>query len=102
MSKEEAKSKKSRDEDELPSTVSFSGSFIGPGSQIGRFRIEQELGRGGMGIVYLAHDKKLDRPVAIKILPAQMLDNPVVRKRWKREAQLLASLNHPNIATIYE
>ena len=102
MSKEEAKSKKSRDKDELTSTVSFSGSVIGPGSQIGRFRIEQELGRGGMGIVYLAHDKKLDRPVAIKTLPAQMLDNPVVRKRWKREAQLLASLNHPNIATIYE
>jgi len=102
MSEAEAKREKSRGKEELPSTASFPGSRIGPGSQIGRFRVEHELGRGGMGIVYLAHDKKLDRAVAIKTLPAQMLDNPMVRKRWKREAQVLASLNHPNIATIYE
>jgi serine/threonine-protein kinase len=89
-------------EDRLASTASFSGSGMGAGSQIGRFRIERELGRGGMGIVYLAHDTKLDRPVAIKSLPAQLMGNAMVRKRWKREAQVLASLNHPNIAAVYE
>ena len=52
-------------------TRSFDGSTPGPGSQIGPFRIERELGRGGMGVVYLAHDTKLDRPVAIKSLPAE-------------------------------
>jgi serine/threonine protein kinase/Flp pilus assembly protein TadD len=102
MSEAEAKSEKSHNKEELPSTASFPGLGIGPGSQIGRFRIEQELGRGGMGIVYLAHDTKLDRPVAIKSLPAELTGNAMIRKRWKREAQVLASLNHPNIATIYE
>ncbi|MHC4681639.1 MAG: serine/threonine-protein kinase, partial [Planctomycetota bacterium] len=74
----------------------------GPGSQIGPFRIEQELGRGGAGVVYLAHDTKLDRSVAIKSLPAEVVANPKARSRFSREARLLASLNHPNIATIYE
>jgi len=89
-------------QDGLPPTASFSDSMRGPGSLIGPFRIEQELGRGAVGVVYLAHDTKLDRPVAIKSLPAEVMGNPLVRKRWKREAQLLASLNHPNIAAIYE
>ncbi len=89
-------------EDDLPPTASFSDSVKGPGSWIGPFRIEQEIGRGAVGVVYLAHDTKLDRSVAIKSLPGEVMSNPVVRKRWKREAQLLASLNHPNIAAIYE
>jgi serine/threonine-protein kinase len=83
-------------------TRSFDGSVVGPGGQIGPFRIEQELGRGGAGVVYLAHDTKLDRSVAIKSLPAELMENPKARTRFKREARLLASLNHPNIATIYE
>jgi serine/threonine protein kinase/tetratricopeptide (TPR) repeat protein len=83
-------------------TGSFDGSVLGPGSRIGPFRIEQEIGRGAVGVVYLAHDTKLDRAVAIKSLPLEVMSNPLVRKRWKREAQLLASLNHPNIAAIYE
>jgi len=83
-------------------TRSFDGSMPGPGSQIGSFRIERELGRGAVGVVYLAHDTKLDRPVAIKSLPAEVMSNPKVRSRFSREARLLASLNHPNIATIYE
>ncbi len=102
MSEAEAKSQKSHGKEELAPTASFPGSGIGPGSQIGPFRIEQELGRGGMGVVYLAHDKKLDRPVAIKSLPAELMGNAMIRKRWKREAQVLASLNHPNIAAVYE
>ncbi|MCP4259039.1 MAG: serine/threonine-protein kinase [Planctomycetes bacterium] len=83
-------------------TRSFDGFVLGPGGQIGPFRIEQELGRGAVGVVYLAHDTKLDRPVAIKSLPAELTENTNVRTRFAREARVLASLNHPNIATIYE
>ncbi|MHC4805245.1 MAG: protein kinase domain-containing protein [Planctomycetota bacterium] len=89
-------------EDEAPPTASFSNSVPGPGGQIGPFRIEGELGRGAVGVVYLAHDTKLDRSVAIKSLPAEVMANPKARSRFTREARVLASLNHPNIATIYE
>ncbi len=84
------------------STGSFGSSVFGPGGQIGPFRIEQELGRGAMGVVYLAHDSKLDRSVAIKSLPAELLEHTTVRTRFAREGRVLASLNHPNIATIYD
>ena len=83
-------------------TRSFDGSVKGPGEQIGVFRIEQELGQGAVGVVYLAHDTKLDRQVAIKSLPAEVMENPKARSRFRREAKVLASLNHPNIATIYD
>ena len=83
-------------------TRSFDGSTPGPGSRIGPFRIERELGRGGVGVVYLAHDTKLDRSVAIKSLPPEVTDNPKALSRFTREARVLASLNHPNIATIYD
>ncbi|MHC4190006.1 MAG: protein kinase domain-containing protein [Planctomycetota bacterium] len=100
MSEAEEKNDKRRGkEGDLP-TASFSGS--GPGGQIGTFRIERELGRGAMGVVYLGHDTKLDRPVAIKSLPAEVMENPKARSRFSREARVLASLNHPNIATIYD
>jgi len=83
-------------------TRSFDGLVKGLGAQIGPFRIEKELGRGGAGVVYLAHDTKLDRSVALKSLPVELMENPKARLRFSREARLLASLNHPNIATIYE
>jgi len=83
-------------------TRSFDSSVTGPGSQIGQFRIERELGRGAVGVVYLAHDTKLDRSVAIKSLPAEVMGDPKTRSRFSREARVLASLNHPNIATIYD
>jgi len=86
----------------IPPTASFDNSVPMPGNQIGQFRIERELGRGAMGIVYLAHDTKLDRTVAIKSLSAEVLENPAAISRFSREARVLASLNHPNIATIYE
>ena len=54
-------------------TRSFDGSVLGPGGRIGPFRIDQELGRGAAGVVYLAHDTKLDRSVAIKSLPAELI-----------------------------
>ncbi|MHC4542019.1 MAG: serine/threonine-protein kinase [Planctomycetota bacterium] len=92
-----------RPDDQGPGpTRSFDGSVTGPGSQIGPFRIERELGRGAVGVVYLAHDTKLDRSVAIKSLPAEVMANPKARSRFSREARLLASVNHPNIATIHE
>jgi serine/threonine protein kinase/Tol biopolymer transport system component len=69
--------------------------------QIGPYPIERELGRGGMGIVYLGRDTKLDRPVAIKVLPDLVTDDADRLARFEREARLLASLNHPNIAGIY-
>ncbi|MHC4484695.1 MAG: protein kinase domain-containing protein [Planctomycetota bacterium] len=98
---EERSDKQPGEEEDLP-TASYDGSAIVPGSQIGTFLIERELGRGGMGAVYLGHDTKLDRPVAIKSLPAEVMANPKARSRFSREARVLASLNHPNIATIYE
>ncbi|MHC4692961.1 MAG: protein kinase domain-containing protein, partial [Planctomycetota bacterium] len=102
MSESEAKDNKRRGDKEVPPTASFDAEGQGPGDKIGQFRIESELGRGGMGVVYLAHDTKLDRQVAIKNLPPGMITNPEVRSRLSREARILASLNHPNIATIYE
>jgi serine/threonine protein kinase len=71
------------------------------GSQIGVFRIDTLLGVGGMGEVYRARDTKLNRDVAIKILPTAFANDPDRLARFKREAQVLASLNHPNIATIH-
>ncbi len=102
MSEAEEREDNRSDEQELPTTASFDGLGKEPGSRIGQFRIESELGRGGMGVVYLAHDTKLERAVAIKCLPPEIMDNPKVRSRLKREAKLLASLNHPNIATIHD
>jgi serine/threonine-protein kinase len=102
MSEPEAKDNKRRGDKEVPPTAGFGVEGRGPGGKIGQFRIESELGRGGMGVVYLAHDTKLDRQVAIKNLPPEMIANPDVRSRFSREARILASLNHPNIATIYE
>jgi serine/threonine protein kinase/Tol biopolymer transport system component len=72
------------------------------GEKIGSFEIVSIIGRGGMGVVYLAKDTKLKRSVAIKSIPAAVADNSTTRTRFKREAELLASLNHPNIAVIYE
>ena len=63
-------------------------SSAAPGGRIGPFRIERELGRGAVGMVYLAHDTKLDRPVAIKSLPAEVMSDSKVQKRWQREARV--------------
>jgi len=70
--------------------------------QIGRYRVLGELGRGGMGIVYRAHDRRLDREIAIKVLPDEAARDPQRLEKFKREAKLLAALNHPNIATIHD
>jgi serine/threonine-protein kinase len=67
----------------------------------GRYSLERELGRGGMGIVFLARDVALDRPVAIKLLPPEMAAQPALRDRFVREAQMAAKLSHPNIVPIF-
>jgi len=67
----------------------------------GKYRILDEIGRGGMGVVHLAEDIKLGRKVAIKILPEAFTADPERLARFEREARVLASLNHPNIAAIY-
>ena len=68
---------------------------------IGPFKIERELGRGGMGVVFLATDTRLDRQVAIKALPADLAADPDRLARFQREAKVLASLNHPNVGGIH-
>ena len=72
-----------------------------PGDRIGQYQIGAQLGAGGMGEVYKARDTRLQRQVAIKILPAAFAADPDRLARFEREAQVLASLNHPNIAQIY-
>ena len=67
----------------------------------GQYDIEREIGRGGMGVVYLARDLKLDRPVAIKTLPAHLAGSPEVRERFLREARTAAHLSHPSIVPIH-
>jgi len=72
------------------------------GTKLGRYRIVEKIGEGGMGVVYRAHDDQLDRDVAIKILPKGALDNESSRRRFRKEALTLAKLNHPNIEAVYE
>src|SRR5215212_9347840 len=66
-----------------------------------RYLLERELGRGGMGVVYLARDVALDRPVAIKLLPPALAAQPELRDRFLRETRTAASLSHPNIVPIH-
>jgi serine/threonine-protein kinase len=83
----------------------FDATGTGPdlvGRKIGSYEIGEMIGRGGMGVVYLARDTKLDRSVAIKIMPAELVGDSTTRARFQREAKLLASLNHPNIAVIHD
>jgi eukaryotic-like serine/threonine-protein kinase len=75
--------------------------LLTPGARIGPYEIMAAVGAGGMGEVYRARDTKLGRDVAIKVLPLSFTSDPDRRARFEREAQVLASLNHPNIAAIY-
>ena len=70
-------------------------------STIGPYQVQRELGHGGMGVVYLATDTRLDRQVAIKALPADLAADADRLARFHREAKVLASLNHPGIGAIY-
>src|SRR6478735_6771610 len=72
-----------------------------PGSRLGQYEITAKLGEGGMGEVYRATDSRLERQVAIKVLPPAFVADPERLARFEREAKLLAQLHHPNIASIF-
>ena len=84
---------------DIPATVQ-SRSLIG--CQLGACQVLSLLGKGGMGEVYLARDSRLDRQVALKVLPPEVTEDPERLKRFVREAKAASALNHPNTATIYE
>ncbi len=73
-----------------------------PGMRLGPYQVEAALGAGGMGEVYRALDTRLDRIVALKVLPPQLAERPEVRQRFEREARVISSLNHPHICTLYD
>ncbi len=75
---------------------------LGIPSVLSHYKILEKIGEGGMGAVFRAHDERLDREVAIKVLPAEMLADEAARRRFRREALALSKLNHPNIATIHD
>ena len=72
------------------------------GQTLSRYTIREQIGAGGMGVVYLAHDEQLDRDVAVKVLPKGSLTDETARKRFRGEALALAKLNHPNIETVFD
>src|ERR1700685_1956885 len=72
------------------------------GRRLGPYEILSAIGAGGMGEVYRARDTRLDRIVAIKILPGHLADRADLRERFEREARTIASLNHPHICTIHD
>jgi tetratricopeptide (TPR) repeat protein len=72
------------------------------GTLLGHYRVLEEIGHGGMGIVFRARDEQLERDVAVKILPSGIFPNESVRKRFRREARVLAKLNHPNVAMAFD
>src|SRR5579864_3000643 len=75
---------------------------LAPGAKLGPYEIQSPLGAGGMGEVYRAKDMRLDRTVAVKILPAHLSDNPEAKQRFEREARVISSLNHPHICVLHD
>ena len=75
---------------------------LSAGSRLGPYEIESAIGAGGMGEVYKARDTRLDRTVAIKVLPAELSADPDRRARFEREARAIAALNHPHICTLHD
>ena len=72
------------------------------GRALEHYRIESKLGEGGMGVVYKAHDPRLNRTVAIKVLPPERIADPEVKQRFVQEARAASALNHPGIVTIHD
>src|SRR5262245_26403838 len=72
------------------------------GTKLGPYQIEAPIGAGGMGEVYRARDTRLDRTVAVKVLPSELSSTRGLRQRFEREARAIASLNHPHICALYD
>ena len=72
------------------------------GEQLGRYRLLRELGRGGMGVVYLALDTHLERHVALKLIAAEISEDAQFQSRFTREMRIAAQLEHPNVVPVYE
>src|SRR5262245_58558802 len=72
------------------------------GRKLGNYEVLEKLGEGGMGEVWRARDSRLNRSVAIKVLPSEMSGDPVRRQRFEQEARALGALNHPNIVAVYD
>src|SRR5271167_1917259 len=72
------------------------------GTRLGPYEVQSPIGAGGMGEVYRARDTRLDRTVAVKILPSHLSENPEARQRFDREARTISSLNHPHICHLYD
>src|SRR5205807_8385272 len=77
-------------------------SALSAGAKLGRYEIRSQIGAGGMGEVYLAQDTKLDRKVALKVLPEDVASNRSRMQRFVQEAKAASALNHPNIITVHE
>src|SRR5262249_7461424 len=75
---------------------------LAPGTRFGPYEVVGPLGAGGMGEVYRARDTRLERTVAIKILPAHLSSDPTRKQRFEREAKTISSLNHPHICVLYD
>src|ERR1700738_4335043 len=75
---------------------------LAPGTKLGPYEIGAPLGAGGMGEVYRARDTRLNRTIAVKILPAQLSSDPIRKQRFEREAKTISSLNHPHICVLHD
>src|SRR5262249_21128513 len=101
---ERAKANAARSQNESEAETAASPALVtaAPGRSLRRYEIVRELGRGGMGVVYLARDSVLEREGAYKVLPEGLRNNPNALKNFLREAKAAAQLNHPSIVTIYD
>jgi len=73
-----------------------------PGMLVGRYRLVEEMARGGMGTVWVARDERLEREVAVKVLPHLLVTDPSAEMRFEREARAMGRLQHPNVVTVFD